>query len=381
MNNNTFSIIGGGIGGLSIALTLLKKGIRPVIYERQPRTESIDTGIVLGANALKSLDYLGLGKEIRMAGYSQDSCTIYSETGKVLTELNYEETSHPNYTFISRTTLTDILAAALPPDIIKYNKKLLDFSNEQDEVTLFFEDGTKAHTDYMIACDGLFSNVRQKLLPEKEVRFAGYTCWRGVSDVCPDSIPKRFTETWGPKGRIGLVPLKDNKMYWYVFKNSEAKNPEFNNWNISDIFYNFIGYHYPVPHVLELTQQKNIFHHDIHNLDPIFQYFFGRVLLAGDSAHPTTPNMGQGACQAIEDALVLGTCFETTDNVEEAFSEFEVLRVHKAKKVVQDSWMVGKVAQIDIPFLASIRNTVVKLTPTTVYTQRMKNIFEVDRKN
>jgi 2-polyprenyl-6-methoxyphenol hydroxylase-like FAD-dependent oxidoreductase len=372
------TIIGGGIGGLSAGIALQRLGFQVKIYEKRPDHSTKGAGIVLGANALKSLVYLGVGEKIQQAGYGLNECHILSENGKNLTLLHYKDSTIQNYTMILRSQLSSILTETLKPKTIVYGKKLVDLVQHHDGIDLYFEDGTHTQTEYLIGADGIFSTVRKKFLPYKQLRFAGYTCWRGVVENCPDHIPKRFTETWGPKGRVGIVPLKDHKMFWYALKNCQQDDPELKKWTIKDIIYNFMDYHDPIPQLLERTKENHMIHHDIYDLDPIFQYVFGRVVLLGDAAHATTPNMGQGAGQAIEDALYLSLCLKDSNHIESAFMEYEKQRLQRTRKVVQDSWVLGKVAQLDIPLLCSIRNSMIKLAPNSFHQSRLKNLFEID---
>ncbi|MEH6943266.1 FAD-dependent monooxygenase [Bacillus sp. JJ722] len=373
------AILGGGIGGLSAAIALQKTGHDVTIYEKHHDLVEVGAGIILGANALTALDFLEVGKQIRKIGYTQKICTIHSDRGKKLTDLTYEGSHTTNYTFLLRSELTQTLASSLKPKTIVYNKRLKDFEQNEDSITLFFEDGSTTTASHLIACDGIFSAVRQKLLPDKQLRFAGYTCWRGVAENCPEYIEKKFTETWGPKGRIGIVPLTNNRMYWYALKNSQANDLELKKWKSSDLFYNFLQYHDPIPTILERTADENINHRDIYDLEPIYQFAYDRILLLGDAAHATTPNMGQGAGQAIEDALFLALYLKDANSISQAFKDYEEQRLERTRKVVKDSWMFGKVAQLDIPLLCSIRNKVIEIAPNKVHHKKLKELFDLTK--
>lgn len=371
------AIIGGGIGGLCTAIALQKLGYQVTVFEKHSATRRVGSGIVLGSNAMVSLDFLGVGSLVRQIGCEKQSFTIYSEKGKELTRLLHKGKKLSNYTFVLRSELMDILTSAIQGDTIVYNKKLTNFEQDSDGITLFFEDDTSYRVDYMIASDGIHSTIRKLLLPNKKLRFAGYSCWRGIAEKCPDYIERKYTETWGPRGRIGIVPLKDNRMYWYAFKNCQAGDEEFKKWKTDDLVYNFIDYHTPIPNLIDRTKNNNIIQHDIYDLEPIYQFMFNRVLLIADAAHATTPNMGQGACQAIEDALFLALCLNETQNVNHAFIEYEGQRLDRTRKVVQDSWLLGKVAQLEVPLLCSIRNKMIELAPNKIHDKKLKDILEV----
>ncbi len=281
------------------------------------------------------------------------------------------------YTFVLRSELVRILSAALAAGTIVYQKKLIHFKQDGDHVRLAFEDGTCAETDYMIASDGIFSTIRETLLPGHSVRFAGYACWRGIVRHCPAHIAKRFTETWGPKGRFGIVPLAQDRIYWYALKNCHEHNEELRYWSKEDLCYHFIDYHEPIPVLLDKTEQVDIFYRNIYDLPPIKQFAFQRILLIGDAAHATTPNMAQGACQALEDALILALCFDRQQEIRQAFLEYEKIRMDRTRKVVKDSWMIGKVAQLEAPLLCTLRNKMIELAPDSIHTKKLKDLFSV----
>lgn len=371
------AILGGGIGGLSAAIALQKTGYNVTIYEKHPDLIEVGAGLILGANALTSLDYLGIGQQIRNIGYSENVFSVHSDKGKKLTDLTYGGSQSTNYTFLLRSELMHVLACSIKPETIQFNKKLKHFEQNATSVTLYFEDGTTDTVSHLIACDGTFSIVRKKLVPTQTLRFAGYTCWRGVAENCPDYIEKKYTETWGPKGRIGMVPLTNNRMYWYALKNSTMNNSEFKSWKANDLFYNFIHYHDPIPSILERTLDEHINHQDIYDLEPIHQFAYDRILLMGDAAHASTPNMGQGAGQAIEDALILALCLKDTDNITQAFQEYQNQRVDRTRKVSKDSWRFGKVAQLDTPFLCTLRNKVLEMAPNKVHHKKLKELFDL----
>ncbi|UII55375.1 FAD-dependent oxidoreductase [Cytobacillus spongiae] len=371
------AIVGGGIGGLSAALALRKRGIDATVFEKAPTLHTTGAGIVLGANAMKAFEYLGVSEDIKQYVFSTNTCRITSESGKDIMNLHFETSSTPCYTFIHRYDLIRILGEALPPGMVQYDKKLVDFHQDLDGVELVFQDGSVHKTDFVIASDGIHSAIRKKLLPYKELRFAGYTCWRGIIEQVPEYIPMEFSETWGPRGRFGIVPLSDNRIYWYALKNSQLNEAHMKAWKTKDLVYNFFHYHDPIPQIIEKTADENVICHHIYDLDPLFQYCFGNILLLGDSAHATTPNLGQGACQAVEDALYLAICLQNETTIQSAFMKYETKRLHRTRKVVQDSWLAGKVAQIDIPFVCKVRNQVLRMTPSTIHKNRFDQLYQL----
>ncbi|CAG9609701.1 FAD-dependent oxidoreductase [Pseudoneobacillus rhizosphaerae] len=366
------AIVGGGISGLATALALKRIGLTVSIYEKKAENSRTGSGIVLGSNALRALDYLGVLPQIQERGISSNQYFIFDNHGKPITTLHSEQTVYPLYTFIHRKDLIDILLNALSDEHIFYKKKLVFFTTNHKKSQLFFEDGTIVKTDYLLACDGIHSAIRNQLFPDKHLRYAGYTCWRGVLENSYDHCLPFYSETWGAKGRFGIIPLTNNRLYWYALKNGEPNDTRLHEWGTDELLSNFSEYHHPIPTIIENTLDKDVTRRDIYDLESLFHYVYDRILLLGDAAHATTPNLGQGACLAIEDAVFLAKCAEQDKHLETAMTSFEKIRLARTKKVVHESWMFGKIAQIDIPFICSVRNMVMKWTPASFHQSRLQ---------
>lgn len=354
------TIIGASFGGLSTAIALQRLGIEVKVFELSPNRTSIDAGIVLGANAMKVLNILGAGEEIQAYGHTQDSFTLFASNGKRLASSNYVDPIVPTYTSIHRTKLLDILISLLLPGTLHYNKKVTHFEEKTDGLQLYFEDGTTESTDYLIAADGLHSTIRKQIFPNHTLRFTGFTCWRGIAKNCPDYLEQTFSETWGAKGKIGLIPLANNQVYMYAFKNCKANDPELNEWRINDLLFNFYTYHTPIPQILDRMNNEDIYHQDIYDFEPLSQYKYKRIILLGDAAHTASPSMGQGANQTIEDALILSYCFANTETTEQAFQEFEVQRLDYTSNFVQNAWKLSKASQRGISSLWASRDKLIQ---------------------
>jgi 2-polyprenyl-6-methoxyphenol hydroxylase-like FAD-dependent oxidoreductase len=119
--------------------------------------------------------------------------------------------------------------------------------------------------------------------------------------------------------------------------------------------------------------------HDIIDVKPIRQFAFGHILLCGDAAHATTPNMGQGACQAIEDAIVLANCMATySADIQKAFQVFEKKRISRTTRIVNTSWQIGKLAQIENKVLSNLRNGLMRLIPPSANEKQLQFLYNVD---
>lgn len=379
-----FIISGGGICGLTMAIVLQKKGYEVEIYEAAPTIKAVGAGLVLSTNAIKALQAIGIADEILAKAHLLDNFDIALANGEKLMKTNAKKLS-AKYNAIGNATihraeLHQVLQKLLTDKVVFHtNKRAKTTEQDTNGVILKFTDGTMAKGDYLIACDGINSPIRKQLLPQALPRYAGYTCWRSVVQHSAKQFStKQATETWGKNGRFGVVPLTNNRIYWFACINTTtAKDEKMKAFKVADLQAVFKNYHQPIPELLALTKAEDLLWNDIEDIKPIKQFAFDRILLAGDAAHATTPNMGQGACQAIEDAAVLNTCLSKGKAVPITFKNFEKLRIPRTTKIVNTSWTLGKAAQMTNPLLTTFRNFALKMTPQSVNEKQMDFLFDV----
>jgi 2-polyprenyl-6-methoxyphenol hydroxylase-like FAD-dependent oxidoreductase len=254
------------------------------------------------------------------------------------------------------------------------------FHKQNDFVEIEFEDGVKIKTDLLIGADGIHSRLRSILLPYVAPSFAGYTSWRAVVEREPFTFTgSEFSETWAPEGRFGIVPLAGNKIYWFACINSKLNDQNFKDFKVADLISNFRDFHPMIKETLELTKDSDLIHNDILSLPPLSQFAFDKVLLLGDAAHATTPNLAQGACQAIEDAVFLSKCLlKYPDNGEKAFLKYEELRLKRTREITKLSSTLGRVSQMDNPFLCKVRDHLFRMIPESVGKKQMRFLFDID---
>ncbi len=376
----TIAIIGGGIAGLTTAIAFQKAGYAPVVFEAAETLKPVGAGLGLAANAIKALAKLGIKDKVVEKGRILSSFTIKDEKDKTITYTDSVKISRDygldNFT-IHRAALHEALLSEIPKAQLYTGKKCTDIIVQESNIQLLFKDGSSFNTDYLIAADGIHSPVRQKLVPASVPRFAGYTCWRAVIDNNTLKIDNSY-EIWGSKGRFGAVPLADNKLYWFSTVNSTPNNARFKNFTLLNLKDWFKEYPVEIKAILSQTSEDALIWNDIIDLKPIPQYAFGNILLLGDAAHATTPNMGQGACQAIEDAAVLYDELLKGGELSSVFLRFEKRRLKRTHFITNQSARIGKIAQATHPLMIKVRNALFRSIPGNIKDKQFKKLYNTD---
>lgn len=377
---NKIVIAGGGIAGLTTAIALQRIGMEPIVFEGAPFVNAAGAGLGLAANAIKGFHKLGIADAITERGRFLNAFTIYDGRGKKITRTNTKRVSEKygldNFT-IHRAALHQVLLSYIDPSAIQTNKRLVDVAEYDKSLLLKFQDGTMYQADYLVAADGIHSAVRQKLLPASKPRYAGYTCWRGVV-TDPSVVLEEAGEYWGKGCRFGVAPLAGNQVYWFACVNAPQKDERMKNLSQASLIHMFKDFPDPVPALLQKTPREKMLWNDILDLEPIHQYAFNNIVLTGDAAHATTPNMGQGACQAVEDAVILADALQHNTDIPVAFKEFETRRLERTHFIINNSRRIGQAAQLENSFLISLRNMIFRSLPSSVNERQLKKLYTVD---
>lgn len=380
MHNNFFAILGGGICGLTTAIALQKIGIRAEVFESAPQFKPLGAGLLLAANAVRSFQKIGIAEKIVSHGRLLPAFSILNDRGRTITTADATRIGQKyglhNFA-IHRADLHEALAAELDPAQLHTGKRAVGFSKNGEKTLVRFDDGSAHETDYLLAAEGIHSAIRQQLMPDSKPRYAGQTCWRGVVDA--GAVSQVFaSETWGAAGRFGIVPLADNRIYWFAVANAPQNDPAMRAFRVADLQRIFGKFHNPIPQILAQTRDEDLIWNDIIDLKPLPRFAFGNTLLLGDAAHATTPNLGQGACQAIEDAVVLADELQKNPDPATAFTAFENRRLKRTRFIVEQSWTLGKMAHWENPFLVSLRNNLLRLVPESVNERQMRAVLATD---
>lgn len=372
----TVDIIGAGIGGLTTALMLKQKGLNVNIFESSAEIKPVGAGIILANNAMQVLRKLGLQDEIEKAGNMISYMKITDPQLKNISVVDlteYEKKYGVHNIAIHRGELQEILANAIGSDNIKLSKRL----SKIEKAKLFkltFEDGSTMESKFVIGADGIKSVVRNQLFDESTLRNANQICWRGICEMdLPKNYHNELNEAWGKGKRFGFVKISAKKVYWYGLTNS--KNVKTDQVNLTGLFEEF---HIDILNIISSTLREQIIISDIVDLKPIDKWQKGNVCLIGDAAHATTPNLGQGDCQAIEDAYVLGKLLDNGIAIGDAFKKYEDIRRKKAHTIVNTSWSIGKMAHIENGVGIWLRNFVMKNLLNSANKKQMDMVFDLN---
>ena len=364
-------IVGAGIGGLTTAIALESVGVKYSIFEQSKEIKPVGAGIILANNAMQVYAKLGLKEEIEAAGNYISSVNI---TKPNLTNLSvqklipFEQKYGAKNIAIHRGILQQILVNKLKHTQIHLDHELDKIDQNSNGYSLSFLNNQKHHSTTLIGADGINSVVRNTFFPNNQIRDAHQTCWRGVTNYqLPQKYQNGLYEAWGNQSRFGMVQIAKNKVYWYALQSTSENN------NTSSIFE---SYHPIIIELINNTPTNHVYKSKICDLKPTKKWHLDNLCLIGDAAHATTPNMGQGACQAIEDAYVIAKLL-AKNNPKEAFTAFQKIRLPKAHLIVNGSWNLGKIAHLSNPFLRGIRNQAMKLTPAFISQNQTDKIFKI----
>lgn len=361
------AIAGGGIAGLAAAIALGRSTPHAIdVYERSLDGERQGAALLLWSSATRTLESLGLGGEIASASSPVTLTEIRASGGDLLSTLPIEEWAREDgastkTVVIRRPVLLEILRRALPGSVrFRSGVSLVSFAvkanGTKSRVRLELSDGTTDEADALVGADGLHSNVRRKLLGDEPLRIAGYDAWIGIVPVAPSGLrPGVATASLGEGPRFWSAMLPDGAVFWYATISGRERAPR----DFDALRACFRGWHAPIGDLLDATDEGELFRTTIRDRLPAMKWGSGPVTLVGDAAHPSTPDLGLGACQAIESAASLGEHAHRL-RLEEAFRAYERERMPRTAAITKLCWMTGANSTTSGAVACRVRNAAIR---------------------
>ena len=388
------AIIGGGIGGLTAALALREFGFEPQVFEQAPELLEVGAAIIIWPNAMRVLHQLGLSETVSHDGGVLEEGRWLNQNGRLLNHFALPKSDLPAIV-LHRARLQEELRRALPPDSIHLGHVFESFEQRADVIVARFNGGSSSEFDLLIGADGLHSRVRERLLNDGPPQYRGYVAWRGVVDFIHASLaPATAFEIYGNGQRFGIGPLGAGKVGWWVSANkafpdvTAARAPGAANHSTTreELLQLFDGWYEPVLELIQATPLTSLIRTPIFDRNPVRKWGAGSMTLLGDAVHPITPNLGQGACLAIEDAAILARCLEkyasvandSASSITVALRKFEMLRFARTATIARCSRMYGTVGQWENSWAVGLRRLALSSVPTGLTQRLMRWVIQYD---
>ncbi len=383
MSTRTALIVGGGVGGIASAIALREIGIDSVILERRGDLRKIESGagLLLWQNAMRALKRIGMAERVEGSGGVVERMEWRNPRGEFIAEWPVSTISQEvgvPAVGILRATLSTTLAEGLQEGVLELGANCTSFEETDSGVVVHLEDGSSRQGDFLIGADGVNSMVRSQLYGRTDPRYAGYTLWHGHLqwDALSDTAapPHLFRETWGSGTRFGFYPVH-GELYWYCIRKTPPGGSEAEADRKAAVLQHVGDWADPARQLVETTPPPNIQRIDIVGRAPMRRWGQNRITLVGDSAHAMTPNLGQGACQALEDAVILAKTLAEHDQLEPALREYEGRRRNRTASFQIRAWLIGSTGRWENPLLVRTRNRIMRAVfPTLAWKGQRKDM-------
>lgn len=370
MTGNDVIVAGGGIGGLATAIGLARKGIAVIVLEKSRRLGEIGAGIQLGPNAFHAFDYLGVGDAARrMAVYIDNLRLMDALSGREITRIPLQEDFRARfgnpYAVVHRGDLYGVFLRACEEHelvTLRTSAEVVDYRQDGVSVTALLADGEAVTGRALIGADGLWSNIRKRVIGDGAPRVSGHTTYRSVipTEKMPEDLRWNAATLWaGPRCHIVHYPLSGWKNFNLVVTyHNDAAEP------VAGLPVSHDEVRRGFEHVAPVARQIIDKGQDwklwvLCDREPAMNWVDGRVALLGDAAHPQLQYLAQGACMAMEDAVALSHRMAADeDDTERALQDYQDMRRLRTARIQMQSRAVGEHVYHPDGAHAELRNAV-----------------------
>ena len=375
-------IAGGGIGGLTAAIALSRRGIETEVYEAAPELKPLGAGIWVPPNAMQIFDRLGMAEIIRGAGQRIAAVEVRNAQGRVLQRMDLDPVERRfGYGIVSirRSRLHEILAGRLDQETLHLGRRCVGYVDRGPRAALQFDDGSTAEGDLVIGADGVHSAVRRLMRPDIRIRYAGQTCFLGLAALrLPEAERRTCREIWGAGVRFGYSAVAEDTVYWFAPVNASRRRRADPAAQLEELKSAVRDFPPPIAEIIAATPPRAVIQIDLQDIDPVRPLGEGRVVLIGDAAHAMTPNLGQGGAQAVEDAYSLAECVRLNSDPAVAIDEYQKRRWRKISRIVRTSRWYGRISHIENSLARGIRDAVIRRIPPAMNDSALRAMYEVD---
>jgi 2-polyprenyl-6-methoxyphenol hydroxylase-like FAD-dependent oxidoreductase len=359
-------IVGGGIGGMALAAALQRLGLPFVLLEQADALEEVGSGLGVLPGAVRALEALGVGPGLFASGAPFRRFRVATRRGEDLAELSFtrvfERAGRSGYV-LHRAALHGALLAQVAPEAIRTGARAASVSQQGGEVQVDLAGGgAPVRGDLLVGADGIGSVVRRHVLGDGAPRYAGETFFRGIAEARLDE-PDLCRELFGGGRRTAYYDLGGGRVYWWASAPLPAGSVIPPGQRRAFLAEAFAGWPFGVTDLHASTPEERILQNDGFDRAPARSWHRGSAVLLGDAAHPTTPNLGQGACMAIEDAVVLARAIRVAETPAEAFASFRAQRRRRTARTVRMSRLWGAVGLWRSPLLEALRDAAFRRMP------------------